>query len=75
MGEIITSLQNYKVKQAVKLREAKGRKETGLMIIEGRKELSLAKLLSGYLKGKPFDSLRSLRVNQKSWFKVQFIRT
>ena len=42
MGEIITSLQNYKVKQAVKLREAKGRKETGLMIIEGRKELSLA---------------------------------
>ncbi|MEK7097408.1 MAG: RNA methyltransferase [Patescibacteria group bacterium] len=40
--EIITSTQNPKIKQAVKLQDAKERKESGLIIVEGRKEISLA---------------------------------
>lgn len=40
--DIISSLQNPKIKQAIKLREAKERKKLGLVIIEGWKELSLA---------------------------------
>jgi TrmH family RNA methyltransferase len=38
----ITSLQNPKVKAAVRLRERKGREEAGLMLVEGYAELSLA---------------------------------
>lgn len=40
--EIITSTQNPKIKQAVKLQDAKERRESGLILIEGRKEISLA---------------------------------
>lgn len=40
--EIITSNQNPKIKQVVKLQDAKARKESGLILIEGRKEISLA---------------------------------
>jgi TrmH family RNA methyltransferase len=38
----ITSLQNPKVKAAVRLRERKGREEAGLMLVEGYDELALA---------------------------------
>ncbi len=47
MTEKITSLQNPKVKNIVKLAKNKERKEQGLFIIEGARELSLA-LASGY---------------------------
>ena len=40
--EIITSTQNPKIKQAVKLQGAKERKESGLILVEGKKEISLA---------------------------------
>jgi TrmH family RNA methyltransferase len=39
---ILTSVQNPKVKQVVALRERKERKQTGLVVIEGRDELALA---------------------------------
>ncbi len=40
--EIISSLQNPKIKNIVKLSKSKERKEQGLFIIEGARELSLA---------------------------------
>lgn len=43
MTVCISSLQNPKVKAAVRLRERKGREETGLMLVEGYHELSLAR--------------------------------
>jgi RNA methyltransferase, TrmH family len=43
---IITSPQNPKIKQAVKLRERRQREQENLMLVEGRAELSLA-LVSG----------------------------
>ena len=42
MNEIITSTQNPKIKQAVKLQDSKERREQGLILIEGAKEISLA---------------------------------
>lgn len=39
MEEIITSLQNQKVKQIIHLRDRKDRDETGLFLIEGYREL------------------------------------
>ncbi len=39
---ILTSLQNPKVKEAVRLRDRKGREETGLFLIEGYRELKRA---------------------------------
>jgi TrmH family RNA methyltransferase len=38
----ITSLQNGQIKEAVKLRDRKGREETGLFLIEGYRELKRA---------------------------------
>jgi RNA methyltransferase, TrmH family len=38
----ITSTQNPKIKEAVKLRDARERKRTGKMIVEGEREISLA---------------------------------
>lgn len=42
MPEIIQSLQNPRIKQAVQLRDAKKRRESGLMIIDGEREISQA---------------------------------
>lgn len=42
MEKIITSQKNPKVKQVLKLRKAKNRKEEKLIIIEGRKEINFA---------------------------------
>lgn len=42
MSEIITSTQNPKVKQALKLRDGKERKEKNLILIEGAREVFLA---------------------------------
>jgi TrmH family RNA methyltransferase len=42
MPDIIRSLQNPRVKQAVKLRDASARRETGLMVVEGDRELRQA---------------------------------
>lgn len=39
---LITSLQNQRVKQVIALRERRERKRTGLMLVEGYEELSLA---------------------------------
>ena len=40
--QIITSLQNPRIKQAVRLRERRDRDETGLFLIEGRRETARA---------------------------------
>jgi TrmH family RNA methyltransferase len=40
--ELITSLQNPRIKQAVRLRERRDRDETGLFLIEGRREVARA---------------------------------
>jgi RNA methyltransferase, TrmH family len=42
MPDAITSQQNPKIKQAVKLRDAKARRASGLTIIEGKREIGLA---------------------------------
>ncbi len=42
MPEIIHSLQNPRIKQAVQLRDAKTRRELGLMIIDGEREIAQA---------------------------------
>lgn len=42
MDPVITSLQNTKVKEAVKLRDRRVREETGLFLIEGYRELKRA---------------------------------
>lgn len=42
MDSLITSLQNPKVKEAVKLRDRKPREESGLFLIEGYRELKRA---------------------------------
>jgi RNA methyltransferase, TrmH family len=42
MDNVITSLQNPKVKEAVKLRDRKPREESGLFLIEGYRELKRA---------------------------------
>lgn len=42
MDSLITSLQNPKVKEVVKLRERRAREESGLFLIEGYRELSRA---------------------------------
>ncbi len=42
MDTLITSLQNTKVKEAVKLRDRRAREESGLFIIEGYRELKRA---------------------------------
>lgn len=42
MKEIITSLQNPKIKQIDKIRKSSGKKDEDLTIVEGMKELSLA---------------------------------
>ena len=40
--QIITSLQNPRIKQAVRLRERRDRDEAGLFLIEGRREVARA---------------------------------
>jgi TrmH family RNA methyltransferase len=47
MGQIISSLQNPKIKHVVKLRERRHRDAEGVMLIEGRDELALALAGSG----------------------------
>ncbi len=42
MDALITSLQNPKVKEAVKLRERRAREQTDLFLIEGYRELNRA---------------------------------
>jgi RNA methyltransferase, TrmH family len=42
MPEIIRSLQNPRIKQAIQLRDAKKRRETGLMVIDGKREIAQA---------------------------------
>ena len=42
MPEPISSLQNPRIKQALRLRDASRRRESGLMIIDGRKEIRQA---------------------------------
>lgn len=44
MAEIITSPQNPRIKAAAKLRDRRGRKQTGRMIVDGQREIAQALL-------------------------------